>query len=114
MSAYIRDLQDKKGNTVYPTTVLSAVFMPDKITTVYDEIQRLNDGSSVTEFTSDGKIKKTLSDGKVVTTEFSGNSITETCRYPSSAGGKIYYTKTTTFQNDGKIKTDVVYTKEGV
>lgn len=107
MSAIVKDLENKEGIRVYPTTLSQAVYMPDNRTTVFDELEMLREDSSVTEFNTDGTITKTLGSGKIITTSFeSDGSIVETCRYPE---GDVYYVKTTTFESDGSIKVDVRY-----
>lgn len=107
MPATIRTLKDKAGTIIYPETIVSAVNMPDGKRTLAAELDEIKDESSVTEFNADGSITKTMTNsGMISTTVFGNGVITETCTYPD---GTLYYTKTTTFNNDGSITVEKIY-----
>ena len=107
MPATIRTLVDKAGNNVFPETIVSAVNMPDGTRTLLDELDQLEDESSVTTFNADGTITKVMTtSGMIITTSFSGNTVTDVCTYPDLSP---YYTKTTTFNADGTITVAKVY-----
>ena len=109
MPAYIRTLQDKEGNQVYPDTVLRAVHMPDGKRTLEAELDELEDGSCDITFNADGSITQEMTNsGMIITTEFgeADGVITETCEY---ADHTLYYTKTTTFNDDGTVSVRKVY-----
>ena len=107
MSAIIRSLIDKAGNNIFPETIVTAVNMPDGKRTLQGALDEISDESSVTEFNVDGSITKTMTNsGMIATTVFGNGVITETCTY---ADLTPYYTKTTTFNNDGSITVSKVY-----
>ena len=43
MPAYIKPLKDSEGNTLYPPTKATAVYMSDNVTTVEDAINNIGD-----------------------------------------------------------------------
>ena len=108
MPAVIRSIKQHDGTLVYPETIVSAVHMMDGKRTLEAAVEELIDDSSVTEFNSDGSITQTMTkSGMIKTTQFLSNgSIVETCDYSDHTN---YYTKTTTFNNDGSITVDVVF-----
>ena len=111
MPAQINSLHNKAGTIVYPETIISAVHMLDGKRTLDAAIEEFADDSSVTVFNNDGTITKTMTNsGMYSVTTFGDNVITEVCRYPDAA---IYYTKTTTFNNDGSITVSKVYANNG-
>ena len=107
MPAIIKTLHDIQNNIVYPDTVVTAVHMPDGHRTLLAELEEFEDGSNVTTFNADGSITKTMTNsGMVITTEFGDGVITDTCVYPDET---VYYTQTTTFNEDGSITVEKVY-----
>jgi hypothetical protein len=83
--------------------------MPDGRRTLEDELEEIKDGSCEITFNEDGSITQEMTNsGMIITTEFgqADGVITETCTY---ADGTLYYTKTTTFNNDGTITISKVY-----
>lgn len=104
MEALVKQMRDGDSNTVYPITKASAVYMPNGIDTVERVLIDSRDYSSVITFSGD-QIKKTLASGGESLTEFRSNSIVETVK---NAEGTIIETKTTTFNEDGSIKIEVV------
>lgn len=107
MPAIIKSLHDINNNIVYPETIVTAIHMPDGHRNLLDELAEFKDDSNVTVFNADGTITKTMiNSGMVITTEFGDGVITDTCRYPDET---IYYTQTTTFNDDGSITVMKVY-----
>lgn len=92
---------------VYPETIISAVHMLDGKRTLDEAITEFDDESSTTVFNQDGSITKTMTrSGMVITTVFGESIITDTCRYSDST---LYYTQTTTFNNNGSITVSRTY-----
>ncbi len=109
MGVRIQALKDINGDRVYPDTTAKAVYMPGKMTTIYDELNSFNELAYVTSF-EDGNITKTFPNGDKVVTTFGDGNIKET--YYINNGDDTFvvrYTKTTTFNEDGTISTDVQY-----
>ena len=110
----IRDPETKEITgrvNVFPETIVSAVNMPDGKRTLLDKLDEISDESSVTRFNPNGSITKTMTNsGMISTTVFGNGVITETCTYPDLTP---YYTKTTTFNNDGSITVDKQYADNG-
>lgn len=107
MPAVIRSLHNIEGTIVYPETIISAVHMLDGKRTVQQAFEEIADESCTISFLQDGSIQKVMtSSGMVIKTEFGDGVITETCRYGDET---LYYTQTTTFNDDGTITIDKVY-----
>lgn len=101
MSAYVRELQDNDGNTIYPVTRARAVFMPGGTDTVERILGDMQDQGATIAFTGN-KITKTLASGNSVETVFSDDgNITETTK---NENGDVVQIKTTTFNEDGSIE----------
>lgn len=102
--AYIKQLRDAEGNSVYPISKASAIYMPNGIDTVERYLADSDDFNSTIKF-SGQTIEKSLASGGTTVTEFIGQTIKETTR---NDNGVIVKTKTTTFNEDGTIKIEVV------
>jgi len=112
-TAKIKQLRDKYKNaqgtvveeTVYPVTRSDAVYMSNAYNTVEQAINDLYDGDSTIEFNDDGTITTTLASERVVTTTFLSNgNIQEKC---VDKDNNPVYTKTTKFNDDGSISTEI-------
>ena len=109
MPAIIASLHNKVNQILYPETVIGAVHMPDGKRTLEAELEEIADGSCTISFEADGSIVQTMTNsGMIITTEFgqADGQIVETCEYPDHT---LYYTQTTTFNNDGTITVDKAY-----
>lgn len=89
---------EKAYTNLYPVTLSEVVFMKDRKTTVDDAIADMKDDNSTIEFRN-SKVIKTVQSGNVITTEFKGNTIVETCQV-SADDNTVVYIKTTTFDGD--------------
>lgn len=108
MPAIIKSLHDINNQLIYPETIVTAIHMPDGQRDLVDELAEFKDDSNVTTFNADGSITKVMThSGMIITTEFGDNVITDTCTY--SDGTTLYYTQTTTFNDDGSITVEKVY-----
>lgn len=107
MSARIKELKDINDNKIYPVTVLDAVYMPDGKSTVLGELMSTNDRAYELAFNSNGYVK-TLENGDKITATFGSNNLTEVYKY---ADGTEYYTKTTTFNDNGSISATIEYSE---
>lgn len=109
MPAIIRSLHQKDGTIVYPETIITAIHMQDGKRMLTEELEEIADGSCTIEFNADGSITQTMTNtGMIITTEFgeADGEIVETCQYPDET---LYYTETTTFNDDGTITVSKVY-----
>lgn len=109
MPAKIVSLHSKDNTIIYPETIVSAVHMPDGRRTLQADIEALENGSCEISFNADGTITQVMTNtGMVITIEFgeADGEIIETCRYPDET---LYYTETTTFNDDGTITISKVY-----
>lgn len=107
MPAVLKTLHDINNNIVFPETIITAVNMPDGSRTLFDELEEINDESSITVFNNDGTITRTMThSGMIITTSFADGVITDECTY---ADGTPYYTKTTTFNSNGSITVSKIY-----
>jgi len=109
MPAKIVSLHEKDNTIIYPETIVSAVHMPDGRRTLQADLEALEDGSCTIEFNDDGSITQIMTNtGMIITTEFgeADGQIVETCTYSDETP---YYTKTTTFNNDGSITVSKVF-----
>ena len=109
MPAKIVSLHSKDNTIIYPETIVSAVHMPDGRRTLEADLEALEDGSCTIEFNEDGSITQIMTNtGMIITTEFGDvdGEIVETCTY---ADETPYYTKTTTFNDDGSITVSKVF-----
>lgn len=104
MSGFIKQLRDDEENAIYPISQASAIYMPNGIDTVERYLADSDDFNSTIKF-SGQTIEKTLASGGVTITEFLDNTIREVTRNDS---GVIVKTKTTTFNDDGTIRIEVV------
>lgn len=105
MSARIKELKDKDDNKLYPVTVVDAVYMPDGQTKLLEEVMSTGDRSYELTFSSNG-YTKTLENGDKIVATFGANNLTEVYKY---ADNTVYYTKTTTFDDNGSISVNIEY-----
>lgn len=103
MEAYIKQLRDDEGNTIYPVSKAEAVYIHNGIDTVERAIADLMDSNATIKMDGD-KITKTLDVGGGTVIEFGGTSIKETTK---NTDGSIIRQKTTTFNVDGSIRIEV-------
>ena len=100
MSAYTRELKDNAGNTIYPPTKASAVYMRNGKDTVGRILEDQIDQDTTIVFATN-KITETLASGSVIVTDFlSDGSIKETT---TNADGVVVQIKLITFNADGSI-----------
>jgi hypothetical protein len=100
MSAYVRELKDNNGDTVYPPSLADAIYMKNGVDTVGRILEDQIDQNTNIVFGT-GTITETLASGSVVLTEFmQDGSIRETT---TNKDGVVVQIKTTTFNDDGSI-----------
>ena len=107
MSARIKELKDINDNKLYPVTVVDAIYMPDGKTKLLEEVMSTGDRSYELVFNNSGYVK-TLENGDTITATFGSNDLVEVYKY---ADGTEYYTKTTTFNDNGSISATIEYSE---
>ena len=108
MPAKLVSLHNIDNELIYPETIVTAVHMPDGQRNLIDAIADINDESCTYAFNnSTGGFTKTMtSSSMVITVTFSGNTVTEVCKYSDDT---TYYTKTTTYNSNGSVTVSKVY-----
>lgn len=105
MSAIIKDILDDEGNIIYPVTKANAVYMNDNKYTVEEIIYDMIEGDEKIEFPSENTVKKTCHSGNIATTTFNNDGSIKTVTQDKE--GRLLTTKVVTFADDGSIIIEV-------